>query len=80
MPQMAHIYEKVSGLSVQLIPLDYSALPMAELQATLRLFNGYGYYVGKLLEPSLARYTTEKFSTFENWLRRSKFQPHLSES
>jgi hypothetical protein len=68
-PQMVHIYE-----------IDVSAVPGPELQATINLFNRYGYYVGELIEPSLARYPNEAFGSFESWLRRVDFKPHQSQS
>lgn len=77
-PQMVHIYERLSGATVQLKRLDVSNVAIPELQATINLFNRYGYYTGELIEPSLAIYSNEKFGGFEGWLKRTNYKPKLS--
>ncbi|GFZ42459.1 hypothetical protein JCM24511_00174 [Saitozyma sp. JCM 24511] len=77
-PQMVHIYERLSGTQVHLKRIDVSTVPVPELQATINLFNRYGYYVGELIEPSLALYPSEAFGSFESWLKRVGFKPHQS--
>jgi hypothetical protein len=79
-PQMVHVYERVSGTKVHLNRIDVSAVPVPELQATINLFNRYGYYVGELIEPTLALYPDEAFGSFEGWLKRVDFKPHQSQS
>ena len=75
-PQMCRVYERVSGKSVTVTSVDVSTVPVVELQATIQLLNKLGYFLGKLIEPSLEKYPQNTFGNFEAWLRRSKFQPH----
>lgn len=75
-PQMAHTFEEVSGEHVHLKRLEESAVPIAELKATIQLFNRRGYYLGELLEPTLEIYKDTKFGTFKGWLQRDNFKPH----
>ncbi|ORX39068.1 hypothetical protein BD324DRAFT_618413 [Kockovaella imperatae] len=75
-PEMAAAFEKITGKNVKQSTLPYSAVPLPELANSIKLFNEKGYYLGLPLEPSLERYSGVKFGSFENWLRRSKFDAH----
>ncbi|KAL7005767.1 hypothetical protein EMMF5_004682 [Cystobasidiomycetes sp. EMM_F5] len=76
-PQMADAFTAVTGEKVTFGHIPVSAVPVAELQATIKLFNAYGYYLGEFLEPTreLIPNLPGKGS-FEAWLKRVNYQAH----
>lgn len=73
---MAHTFEQVTGEHVHLKRISEEEVPVAELKATIQLFNRFGYYLGELLEPTLEDFKGSQFGTFKDWLKRVDFKAH----
>jgi len=72
-PQIAAIFQKVTGKPTKFTTLSYEMFPSKELAEMFAYINEFGYYQGGKPDLAIAKKLHPGMRTFEQWLRESKF-------